>query len=776
MIESLLDMMVEEKHIQKVASEYQTYVPHIDRWKIKRSHRMPGVGTTEDTNHRCTLDCRTRRWLDTIVPDRVYGCLFSGVVHVCKRTSDCHFHFTDSEGMKRCVLSGFKCGDSYSHSWAPHDLYDKKNTDSPEVMLEDKTLYNISERSDADAQRSDYNSKKGDNMVKDMKEGWIMNIMHEISQDEDTEKHNFKPPINGLYHSSVPTITRKRRVVDDTVIKTISVEDAIKDNKMGAYILDHYESIKNANCIVNKTTMTAKELFDIADLHSCTPLYSSNRKEFVPIKTFSGSATPIVSNATPIPSEVQSPFYGTIKTNQNAFAPIFDNLHSDHIIKTQHSPSSMTLGSPMRSVHSTPHSVVSDISAVTPDKLDMMYKMDRDKRKKEENSDPMKVFRDKVQLFPETRENLEDLALSTREVLFDFLWDNEKRSTIYQYKLMELKNTAEHKLESYIDSCLHCKIQDAHRTLKGVRKKSRRSKKTQISVSLFPSMFYMDSIYWTTLNSIEPPRENPTNIRINRYYENICMKLWRFFSYYGQCSELYKRIAYYKFVGGVLYTLCKEGLIVAKETIIEPDTYLQKHLPSMVELEWRPHPTLQNCGASSQGIYKTAPPKNQILLKGANISSGTKKTKQSHVRGTAGSLNRDSEHDPVYSGLSGTKVKSKFDIMHGNKENEQINSFTRTWMRNNRGKKAPKFKKEREPPLWMSLGAIKYKKSVDDTTAFVHMSSFGNDGRIYTNAIISDGKKFIAFQLEEISKTEKLLQGLKKCLEPEIRSRAQLFS
>ena len=92
MIESLLDMMVKEKYIQKISSEYKTYIPAIEQWKISRSHKMPGVGLTEDTSQICTMDCITRQWTKTIIPGKVYGCLFSGVVHVCKRSSECNFH------------------------------------------------------------------------------------------------------------------------------------------------------------------------------------------------------------------------------------------------------------------------------------------------------------------------------------------------------------------------------------------------------------------------------------------------------------------------------------------------------------------------------------------------------------------------------------------------------------------------------------------------------------------------------------------------------------
>src|SRR6056297_2735790 len=109
MIESLLDFMVQEKHVEKIVNEYQKYVPLIEQWKIKRSHQMPGVGFTEDQNHICTVDCITRRWIQTIISGKVYGCLFSGIVHVCKRSSECLYHFTDSEGMKRCIFSGLEC-------------------------------------------------------------------------------------------------------------------------------------------------------------------------------------------------------------------------------------------------------------------------------------------------------------------------------------------------------------------------------------------------------------------------------------------------------------------------------------------------------------------------------------------------------------------------------------------------------------------------------------------------------------------------------------------
>src|SRR6056297_3662614 len=190
MMESLLDMMVKEKYIKKISDEYQKYIPVIEQWKLRRARKFPGVGMTEDSLHSCTLDCITRRWAQTIVPGKVYGCFFSGVIHVCKRDSNCIHHFTDSEGMKRCIFSGLECGISYSHSWAPHDLYDKKSTNNEKVAINSKIEEeeDINPRTDNTSQRLNYNSKKGDNMKQDIMDGWIIDVEHELTKADGLNK------------------------------------------------------------------------------------------------------------------------------------------------------------------------------------------------------------------------------------------------------------------------------------------------------------------------------------------------------------------------------------------------------------------------------------------------------------------------------------------------------------------------------------------------------------------------------------------------------------
>src|SRR6056297_2936466 len=258
MMESLLDMMVKEKYIKKISDEYQKYIPVIEQWKLRRARKFPGVGMTEDSLHSCTLDCITRRWAQTIVPGKVYGCFFSGVIHVCKRDSNCIHHFTDSEGMKRCVFSGLECGISYSHSWAPHDLYDKKNTNGSIVSFvsNENTCAQESWKKDTSLlseQTMEYASQKKDDMYQDMKDGWIIDINRELEQKED-KKINEKNPEQALEKivsfSDAPVLSRKKRLVD---IKESTNELKCENTPLN----QQKEILDNINEILGKNTFTS---------------------------------------------------------------------------------------------------------------------------------------------------------------------------------------------------------------------------------------------------------------------------------------------------------------------------------------------------------------------------------------------------------------------------------------------------------------------------------------------------------------------------------------
>jgi hypothetical protein len=336
---------------------------------------------------------------------------------------------------------------------------------------------------------------------------------------------------------------------------------------------------------------------------------------------------------------------------------------------------------------------------------------------------------------------------------------------------------------------------------------------------LFPLMKEMDCVYWnimTDFNKLDTPQKDSKR---EVYYSLICMTLWRYISYYGVSQDKIPLVPYVSFVSGLLYILSKEGLNMGENNQMLPcDEYLKQALPTMKDLSWRPKRKKIDGDLLAIGLQKKGSNKKQTLIKGFGGGSGRGGPLSSSNRKIPGNIksnidmkmlddtfnaiqkNRlshsrkhsewDDDGDYDGDGLGGTnndenlllsayamkndlsegdddpdhKVKSVHQHKHGDREDLSVGKTALFFRRRKRSKKLAKYKKQEEPPSWRPLGAIHYDKEVDEDTSMKHIFSFGNRGRLYNNAIVSQGKRYIKDNLNEMSRDPQKVKGLKASL------------
>ena len=314
--QQLLDRLAEEKHVQRQAMRFQRYIPSIDAWKRRRAHTMPnGRGLTEDVSHICTKECRDNNMIDTIVPHKVYGCMTSGLIHICNRDSDCKYHFNDGDGLKKCIFSAKHCGDSYSHSWAPHDLYDKKGTDysgngTPERGIYDGTVPGVNGMSTdgvlLSSSRQGYGSKKRDNMENDVDEGWIVDFgkqLDDVIAYDDSDDEFIPEDDSNDYGTTATIMSRKARLIDELGDDKNRKKHAVPQSTINPSVLG--KGVTSMNDVMMVASSPARSPYMITGLSKSAPISPSS--PFYPSATKTPSLREIVSSPLSSSPNLKSP-------------------------------------------------------------------------------------------------------------------------------------------------------------------------------------------------------------------------------------------------------------------------------------------------------------------------------------------------------------------------------------------------------------------------------------------------------------------------------------
>jgi len=616
--------------------------------------------------------------------------------------------------------------------------------------------------------RQGYGSKKRDNMEKDVDEGWIVDFGKELDDtiahdDSDDEFHPEVGYESNEYGTTASIISRKSRLIDELYEDNNNNNNNNNNKGNNKRLHGVTQSTVNTN-VLSKGVTSMNDVMMVANSPAHSPYMISGG--------LSKSA----------PSSPSSPFYpSTMKT------PSLRDIVSSPLSSSSSSPipklssplyPSIKLGSPLSACGNSPFTPgslsISGESASEREYLRNKRKREREKKMNAGTEDERR--RKKRMLLQETPHNISQLELVTKELIADLLWDNKTRTAINTYRFNQKKEEADKRVEDHVIQSHSFKIIIEPKDTGVIRKPKRRGAATHKITQrcpLFPSMSHMDFIYWTTLAEVEPIKLVQKDSRREFYYTLICRRLWRFISYYGKPEEEIPFVPFVHFVPGVLYMLAKDGLLVEGEQWIKPDEYLKENLPTMKELAWRPKRKKLDGDLLANEVIKKGNTKRQILIKGTGVKP-KKKKKMSNWFGDANNNrqygnndnddNEKEEDDDDDDDDEEDEIKTLHQHKHGIREDTSVGSLALFFRKRKRGKRSPKFKRVEEPPRWRPLGSLQSNKEVDDETAMKHILSFGNKGRLYNNAIISQGKRYIKENIMAFGKDPIAVEGLRECL------------
>jgi hypothetical protein len=150
-MDRILDQLADEKSAKRESERMLDNLSQVRGWKIRRA-KYHHMGLQENTDHCCTKDCHDKGFTQIIadeVIDRntgrclkpaVYGCIVSGMVHICNPMSTvCPFTFVNGDCRRVCVFSGMDADDKISnHEWSffvPSSVKDTHETAEQMVTM-----------------------------------------------------------------------------------------------------------------------------------------------------------------------------------------------------------------------------------------------------------------------------------------------------------------------------------------------------------------------------------------------------------------------------------------------------------------------------------------------------------------------------------------------------------------------------------------------------------------------------------------------------------------
>jgi hypothetical protein len=747
--EALLDSLVEEKRIKKQSLRYSSYLPTIRSWKLWRSRNTP-FGFTEDVDHVCTVrECKATGNIQNLIHGSkppIYGCKTSGMIHICEAPRiSCPYTYTDGDCVHKCVFSGAGEQRVVAHSWKQFNPeasrnrnYGLSHTTKAAIVSSSLSSYygEPLESVGCDAYRSGgrtltvSKSKEDADAILDE---WVIDMEKMLLDGDDVESPRAKThspkkdsDVSRLLSagSRAHVIKRKTHLVKpkEPEKKTLhGVDSSLSELNS----LQGESTVVSMNDVMGVATTPLRTPMLSATPLMCTPspmLQTTPSKAMVDtlLRTFGGAPSPALLNYIELGGMCDS---GT--------TPVMSST-----------PVALSVGTPTRAV-STYGDTPLGKGAYSNKKMHnggFVFEHPEDQEEKErkeaaltshmaprekEYAQLREKQRKERALMLETQQNLTTLKQDTDAILSDLVWDSRARRNIHTKRVEEAEEKACRKLTEYIK-----KSHSFRMKIQNIRTK----------VPLYPSMFEMDSIYWSTINSVPSLVVATRDHRRKDYYSTLSGKLWRFISYYGDdCSETpEKTVSYAAFVTGVLYTLKQDGLVLDSNVWIPPDPFLQKNLPLPGDLDWRPKRNIL-INLRTEGGRSGCTPRS-------GKAPSMKYTGQSSTMPPPSSVSKKRNRN----------VKTLHTHLHGEVGTRGATSSRQAFYRR-------KKRRANEPPGWKPTGTICTSKK-----GLAEHFGYGNRGRTYSRSIITSGRNYIKHFMRKFADPE-FSVPLRKILEPEIQ-------